>query len=146
MLQNLLLYTNMKLNTSLLLLIAIVFTGCSNLNSSKNQESIQLEPENDTLGLSFGINCNKETKIPTFGIKGSIKLENNFTFTTDKTEKSYTANVADDLVVFSAEDSKTILKDIQVSKVLKIKTSSLTAQFNLDKVNQNIQSHIKECL
>lgn len=136
----------MNLHKSLLLITTIVFVGCSNPNGPKSQESIQLKPSNDTLGLSFGIKCDKETHISTFGIKGPLKLDRNFTFTTDQAENSYIANVADDLVNFSPEDSRSILKDMEKSKFLKVKTSSITADFDLVDANKNIHTYIRECL
>jgi len=130
----------MNLKTILSICAVSLLSACSTHQKNGNIQSIRLEPKPDFSGMSLILSSKAVITSPTV-------LKKEFRFTTDENELNLQATVADDLNIFSEENSKKIIKLVHDANTLKITTSfTNNSEFDLTKQKSEIQEKIKACI
>ncbi|MDC5462482.1 hypothetical protein OHW92_10665 [Acinetobacter baumannii] len=126
---------------------ALILSACASQTKNEDIQSIRLVPKPDMSGMSLILSCDLNKREAKATITSPVVLEKEFRFTTDKDELNLYAKVADDLSVFSAENSKKILNLIYQANTLKVTTSfTNNAEFDLTKQKTDIQERLKACI
>ncbi|MCE6791318.1 hypothetical protein PCA27_12495 [Acinetobacter baumannii] len=137
----------MNLKTILSVCAISLLSACSTPPKNESIQSIRLEPKPDFSGMSLVLSCDTSKNEANVLITSPVVLENEFRFTSDKSELNLIGSVADDKSGFSKENSKKILNLIYNANTLKVTTSfTNNAEFDLAKYKTDIQNKLKACI
>ncbi len=137
----------MNLKIFSILISSLILSACASQTKNEDIQSIRLKPKADMSGMSLILSCDLNKQEARAIITSPVVLEKEFRFTSNKDELNLYAKVADDLSVFSEENSKKILKLIYHADSLKVTTSfTNNAEFDLNKHKSEIQNKLKVCI
>lgn len=129
--------------------LLVLLTACSRstnitATSSDGKTLVVIRPSTGSVNLY--ISCDLKTKEPKITLKGPMVFDNKPRFIWDQKETHYETIFANTLSSYNPNDSREILRDLNSTSNLKVKSSYDVSEFNIQSIKPSIKTHLERCM